>query len=251
MKYIVAINQDDLPSFSPFIGRENVFPANTGYKIQQDGHLYYSKSDCYPARSVMFITIDPNVKFRRFDKLLSEILYAYRKSGSSGIVLNGCIGQNADGLISAIRRNLRTKIFIPSEMSGGAGALKIVSTSISGGTLGGLLRRYVSMYGNENTAVSAELVRSDFELPAFSGTGHELTLSQTQELITSHRTPSFYSDELETNYFNYSSGGKAHIVLFDNGKSLRRKVALAESLGINYCFLSYSETKDILSKIIV
>lgn len=250
MRYIIAINPSDFHTANIFSRYDDLTPAHTGFSVRSDGHLYAADQAASIHGGLLFITFEGMPSNRGCERLASEISFVYRRAGASGIVINGYEDMNADNLIGLLNRRLGAKIYISSEVKSDAGCIRIVSTAVSGGTLSDMLSGYVSKYGADNIAAAAELVRSDFTLPAFSGSGRELSLSDTQELIQKYRTPSFYSTELETNYFNYRKDGNLHMVLYDNGRSLKRKISLAQSLGISECFLSYSETKSIIENII-
>ena len=50
-------------------------------------------------------------------------------------------------------------------------------------------------------------------------------------------------------YFTYTAEGGTHFVLFDDVETLRRKVRLAQELGIQKAFLMYPEVADLLPEL--
>ena len=250
MRYIVAISPSELNNTSIFSHYENITPAHTGFVVKRDGHLYSAHRNSGVIGGLMFITFETDTRRQFYERLAGEISFVYRKKGFTGIVVNGPSNIKVDNLLGVLYKRLTKNIYLASEINSSSECCRIVSSAISGGTLRELLQSQIGRYGLEKTAFAAELVRSDFELPAFSGTGKTLTLNETISLIEKYKTPSFYSSDLETNYFNYQTDNKAHIVLYDNSESMRKKIALAASLGISVCFLSYCDTKHIIENII-
>ncbi len=249
MNYILAINPADYNSTDIFRSRPYLTPAITGLYVRRDGNLYISENIGSMEGCFLFITFEYNANIRNYERLAGEIIYVCRKYNTGGIILNGYEDTKADSLIRLLKKNIDIKIYISSEMKSSADCIKVVSSAISGGTLSDMLKSYGKVYGPEHIALAAELIRSDFTLPAFSGTGRELTLDQTRDIIEKYRTSSFYSSELETNYFTYKDSGKAHMVLYDNSYSIRRKILLGKSLGIREVFLNYGDTRNIIDRI--
>ena len=66
------------------------------------------------------------------------------------------------------------------------------------------------------------------------------------------RNPSvFFSSELCAHYFTYmSKENGAHFVLFDDAGSIRKKLHVANSLGIRQAVLSYPQVEDLLEDIL-
>ena len=60
----------------------------------------------------------------------------------------------------------------------------------------------------------------------------------------------FYSRTLGARYFTYRSGSGTRFVLFDDGDTLRRKIALGRQLGITRGLLTLPECGDILDEVI-
>ena len=114
------------------------------------------------------------------------------------------------------------------------------------GTYSQYLGSMCSRYGAQRLALELERIYMDFSLPSRSGVGSVLSERRFQEIYTGS---SFYSDALLANYTSYISGGNAHIVLWNDGKSLSQKLSQAVSAGIGHAFLYYPHVSDILSEI--
>ena len=58
--------------------------------------------------------------------------------------------------------------------------------------------------------------------------------------------PTFYSDALCARYFTLTRQGQTHFVLFDDARTLRRKLDLARQLGIRDALVMLPEVEDLL-----
>lgn len=244
----MIINPREISDFSN-LRRDNLTPCVAGFSIRRDGHFYVPNVSCFPKGGYMFITLPQNAAFRSCNMLAGEITRTAAKIGASGAVFDAGRGQNISSLTTAVSSRGNLKLYAPY-YSRAQNAAYIVSTAISGGNLRELIESCAEKFGAINTAVSCEMTRVDFLLPAMNGAGRDITLDETKRLIEKYRSPSFYSDDLEINYFGYRDRGQMHMVLYDNSGSLRRKAKLAASLGIDECFIPYAETKSIIEKII-
>ncbi len=116
----------------------------------------------------------------------------------------------------------------------------LVCTALSGGSLRALLEEAVKKYGAERVAVGVERVSMDFPLPCRSGYGAPLSQESLAALRRRYQTPVFFSEALCAKYFTYRACGKTRLVLFDDDETVRRKLALARSLGIRDAFTVYT-----------
>lgn len=127
----------------------------------------------------------------------------------------------------------------------------MVSTAISGGALEKRLEDAVSRYGAERIALCIDRSAEDFYLPAPQGSGRPLSREELHQRMESLSPSVFFSNELCAHYFTYmSQNSGAHFVLFDDVGSIRKKIALAEQLGIRQCFLLYRELDDLLPELL-
>ncbi len=127
------------------------------------------------------------------------------------------------------------------------GATLLIGTAVSGGSLKSLLERAVNRRAPESLALDLERVQMDFPLPCPTGCGTPLRHEGLLALQQKHHASIYYSRELAANYFTYPTERGTHFVLFDDAETLRRKVRLAESYGIQEAFVMYPEICDLLS----
>ena len=113
----------------------------------------------------------------------------------------------------------------------------LVTTAVSGGSLRELLESAIAQYGAKRLVTGMERVAMDFSLPCPSGEGTPLTPRQLAELRRDCGASVFFSESLCAKYFTCRRGGVWHFILFDDEETLRRKEALARSLGIESVFL--------------
>ncbi len=125
-----------------------------------------------------------------------------------------------------------------------AGATILLCTALSGGTLEGRLTQAVDQYGAEHLALDLQRLTMDFPLPCPGGQGTPLTLPQLEALAAGR--PTFYSDALCARYFTLTRQGQTHFVLFDDARTLRRKLELARQLGIRDALVMLPEVEDLL-----
>ena len=125
-----------------------------------------------------------------------------------------------------------------------AGATILLCTALSGGTLEGRLTQAVDQYGAEHLALDLQRLAMDFPLPCPGGQGTPLTRSQLAALAAGRST--FYSDALCARYFTLTRQGQTHFVLFDDARTLRRKLDLARQLGIRDALVMLPEVEDLL-----
>ena len=130
-----------------------------------------------------------------------------------------------------------------------AGARLIIGTALSGGSLRAMLEEAAARCGAQRLALDLERVRMDFPLPCQTGCGTPLTRSELAALRERHPISTYYSRELMANYFTYTENRSTHFVLFDDAGTLRKKAALAQSLGIQEAFLMYPEVPDIIAEL--
>ena len=129
------------------------------------------------------------------------------------------------------------------------GAVAVVSSAISGGSFEAHLRHALKLRPASGLALGIELTRMDFTLPEKSGHGREMRREELNAIFDKKRGRSFFSEELCAFYFRYAECGKNHMVLFDNERSVSRKLAIAEKLGFGKAFFYYPELRSMGSVI--
>lgn len=117
----------------------------------------------------------------------------------------------------------------------------LISSALSGGSLSARLTEARDRYGAERVVLALERMSEDFVLPSPSGQGTPLSPQQLEQLRRQVRPAIYWSGELCARYFTYRSGGQVHFVLFDDGGSLAKKLALARELGITSAIAPWAE----------
>lgn len=125
----------------------------------------------------------------------------------------------------------------------------LIGTAVSGGSLRELLEDAVRLYGAKRITLDVQRLAMDFPLPCPSGEGRILTRRELATLRARSSAPVYFSRELCARYFTYCAGPEARLVLFDDARTLREKLRLARSLGIEDAFFMYPEIEDILEEI--
>ena len=148
-------------------------------------------------------------------------------------------------------RNAGSKRMSPESLAAASShTVVLLPTALSGGTLSGHIGDALEKYGPGRLALEIERVRMDFALPAVTGTGQDLSAVELQALIDQYKPNSFLSKELCANYFTYRDKKGTHFVLYDNAASIRRKLAVAASLGVDSALMFYPHVADIIDKIL-
>ncbi len=187
--------------------------------------------------------------------LIMEILGECDKNSFRGIVLDTGGKSTTQLMLLAGRLAMeaserRLKVIVHDVLSGASERTAILlPTALSGGTLTGHIGEAVDKYGAGRVALEIERVRMDFSLPATQGTGKELTAGELQSLVEQYNPQSFLSKDLCAYYFTYNDKKGTHFVLYDNGASIKRKLAVASKMGIEDAFIFYPHVADIIDQI--
>ncbi|MCD7928997.1 MAG: hypothetical protein LUF86_02410 [Clostridiales bacterium] len=120
----------------------------------------------------------------------------------------------------------------------------LISSALSGGTLRGRLNGALERMGKDRVVLAVERMAMDFSLPAVSGQGQPLTQRELAALREQHQPKCWYSGEFCAWYFTYEREGQVHLVLYDDGESVRRKLLLAKELGMAQALVAWAEVKD-------
>lgn len=122
----------------------------------------------------------------------------------------------------------------------------LIGTAVSGGSLREYLRAAVRRRGAEHLALDVQRLRMDFTLPSFSPEGRPLSAEDFEKIRLQSGASVFFSEPLGARYFTYRAGTETHFVLFDDAETLKAKLRLARSLGIEDAFFMFPEVKDLL-----
>lgn len=148
------------------------------------------------------------------------------------------------------RRGL--SFYLPESYSNYSKTAKImISSALSGGTLQQRLKEAVDLYGNDRVVLCIDRTAEDFYLPAPKGAGRPLSRDELHKRIEALDPSIFFSNELCSHYFTYMSRDSgAHFILFDDLGSIRKKISVAEEVGIRRFFLFYSQIDDLLPQLL-
>lgn len=150
--------------------------------------------------------------------------------------------------LEPLLRDCGRTLYVPEHYAAAAeGALVLIGTAISGGTLTQRLEQAVRQYGPHRLALDLERLRMDFPLPCPSGQGQPLSAGVLEQLRQGQSV--FYSDALCARYFTRSGSGGTHMVLFDDAQTLRRKLALGRDMGIRDALVMLPEAEDIAEEL--
>ena len=230
--------------------------AHMAYRVGGGPHLFRSNQPI-PARGGLMYIDDGGFDGRGTpDAFCQEVVRECAARGFGGVV---CAFDRKLPLLSAVVEQLgpmlvrQGRSFYVSEPYGRCTATGrvLIPTALSGGSLRQRLGEAAERYGAGRVALAVERTAADFFLPSPDGQGRPLT---REELAAKRRelSPSvFFSDELCARYFTYMNRQNgAHFVLFDDAGSIRKKLRLAEALGIDRALLCYPEVSDLMGDIL-
>ena len=230
--------------------------AHMAYRVGGGPHLFRSSQPNPPRGGLMYID-DGGFDGRGTpDAFCQEVVRECAARGFGGVIF---AFDRRLSLLSAVVEQLgpmlarQGRSFYVSEPYGRHTAVGrvLIPTALSGGSLRQRLSEAAERYGAGRVALAVERTAADFFLPSPDGQGRPLT---REELAAKRRelSPSvFFSDELCARYFTYMNRQSGtHFVLFDDAGSIRKKLRLAEALGIDRALLCWPEVSDLMGDIL-
>lgn len=230
--------------------------AHVAYRVGGGPHLFRSNLPI-PVRGGFMYIDDSGFDGRGTpDTFCQEVVRECSARGFGGVI---CAFDRSLPLLATIVTQLgpmlarQSRSFYVSEPYGRhtATGRVLIPTALSGGSLRQRLSEAAERYGTGRVALAVERSAEDFFLPSCNGQGRPLT---REELAAKRKelSPSiFFSDELCARYFTYMNRQSgAHFVLFDDAGSIRKKLRLAEAMGIDRALLFYPEVSDLLPDIL-
>lgn len=185
--------------------------------------------------------------------LSREVLRLCLRRSFSGVVLDlpdvpcpgsQALAQQLDGL----RLRYGRRLYVPPACAEAAPHGQVlVCTALSGGSLRELLREACGRYGPQRIALDLQRLMMEFPLPCPTGVGTPLTVQELQQRQRGRSV--YYCGDLCARYFTRRQGSETRFVLFDDADTLRRKIALAEGLGIGEGFFMWPEVADIAASL--
>lgn len=110
----------------------------------------------------------------------------------------------------------------------------LADCAVSGGTLEAFLRACMELTKGQ-FCVRIAPIAMDFPLPSPGGKGVSISQDKLERLKKAHAC--HFSSALQMNYLTYLEDSQLHGVLFDTKETVRKKLALAESLGVPMAML--------------
>lgn len=141
-------------------------------------------------------------------------------------------------------RSLGMDFYLPEAYASSApGASLLISSSVTDGACGDFYRNAVFKYGASRVALVFEPVCIDFEMPSPRADGSDrLSPAELDEIMRREKAIPYYSHELTANYFTYrSADGKSRFALFDDSRSMVRKLDAARRAGFREAFVCYPD----------
>ncbi len=230
--------------------------AHLAYRVGGGPHLFRANGPVTPQGGLMVIDDSGFSGGGEAAGFCNEVLRECAARKFTGVVCQfldrpAPVLMEAVGKLGELCRGRGLKFYV-SEPYGAAApsAGVMLSTALSGGSLRGRLEAAGESFGPGRLAVWIERAAEDFLLPSPSGTGAPLTVEELERRRTEQGADVFFSAELCAHYFTYMAGEKGHFVLFDDAGSIRKKLRLAEGLGIRTAFLPYETAGDLLGELL-
>ena len=230
--------------------------AHMAYRVGGGPHLFRSSQPNPPRGGLMYID-DSGFDGRGTpDAFCQEVVRECAARGFGGVI---CAFDRKLPLLSAVVEQLgpmlvrQGRSFYVSEPYGRCTATGrvLIPTALSGGSLRQRLGEAAERYGAGRVALAVERTAADFFLPSPDGQGRPLTREELKARLEERSPSVFFSDELCARYFTYMNRQSgAHFVLFDDAGSIRKKLRLAEALGIDRALLCYPEVSDLMGDIL-
>ena len=230
--------------------------AHMAYRVGGGPHLFRSNQPI-PARGGLMYIDDGGFDGRGTpDAFCQEVVRECAARGFGGVI---CAFDRKLPLLSAVVEQLgpmlvrQGRSFYVSEPYGRCTATGrvLIPTALSGGSLRQRLGEAAERYGAGRVALAVERTAADFFLPSPDGQGRPLTREELKARLEERSPSVFFSDELCARYFTYMNRQNgAHFVLFDDAGSIRKKLRLAEALGIDRALLCYPEVSDLMGDIL-
>jgi hypothetical protein len=143
------------------------------------------------------------------------------------------------------------KLYVPLSYAEAAPKAHIlIPSAVTGGSYQDYLSRMLYKYTPERAAIYFEPMCIDFIMPMPTGVNDHISRPELDALIRRLNAVSYYSRELGAYYFTYRDDEKrSRFVLFDDERSMIKKMATARQTGYREAFLLYSDARDSLSQL--
>ncbi|MDL2288124.1 hypothetical protein LJC32_01940 [Oscillospiraceae bacterium OttesenSCG-928-F05] len=126
----------------------------------------------------------------------------------------------------------------------------LISSAVTGGSFQEKLQSAFAKVGPDRAVLMIEPVATDLLMPSPDGEGETLSRTALEALIEKEGALPYMSQELCACYFTYrDSAGGSHFVLFDDARSIVKKLAAAKDMGFREATVLYPEVRDVLDKL--
>ncbi|NLB29342.1 MAG: hypothetical protein GX823_03835 [Clostridiales bacterium] len=223
-------------------------PAHMVYRIRGT-RLYFASGAQNIRGGVMVIGTSTYTGGGPAEGLLDDIAAEIKKREFEGVVLDN--GGNMSPIHTALAARIVSAfrplpVYLSEQLASVVpGSVALIQTALSGGSLERHLFTAIERHGAGHVAVECDRICMDFKLPAKAGAGKSIDKNRLEQLLSRHKP--FYSSDLYVRYFTYKAENSRHMVLYDDGESMDRKLKLAARLGISRAFLYYPNTYDIIA----
>lgn len=227
--------------------------AHVAYRIDNEGAFSSCPLSPQVRGGMMVLSDGDGCEIRDHTALCKSIWQECALRGFGGVVADfeqpftedRCTFLNL--LCGVLRRNGR-RLFVPESYGCEVrGAMVLICTAISGGTLRQRLEEAKREFG-DRVALDLQRVRMEFPLPCPGGEGCPIT-GETLDKLLCEEPAVFFSEDLCAKYFVRVCGCEPRFVLFDDAQTLHRKLRLAQGMGITTAFVMYPEVEDILGEL--
>ncbi len=178
--------------------------------------------------------------------VLAAICSRAQQSGIHGVFIDSEKAFTKD--LSPYLHQKSVNIFMPFSKDLCRGAIPVIETELSGGSLSEHLESACGVF--PRFAVSVMRSAYDIPLPADRNEPPELSQKALRTLISSHDPDIFFSPQLMCKYFLINRDrDSVRLILFDDAETVSGKLRLAKKHGASHAFLVYREIADIFDDI--
>lgn len=227
--------------------------AHVAYRVGPDGHLHGTPLHAALQGGMMVLGETEESRFDAPDILCREILRSCLRRCFSGIVLDFPLPPDPQRLNFAQRLEHWTtqyhrRLYAPENYAPQLPKSKILlCTALTHGRLQQRLEEMSAQHTPQRLALDLQRLAMDFPLPAPNGQGTPLSPAALAQRSRGQNI--YFSEDLCARYFTHQQNGRTHFVLFDDSHTLRRKMALAQQLGIGEAFVMLPEVDDLLEEL--
>ena len=225
--------------------------AHIAFRVSEDGVLLQRPLPPSLQGGVMVLQCQAAIPANRAETLAREVMHICICRNFSGILLTA---PSAADISPAVRRlqqlatQHRRRLYVPETYARTAPeASVLICTALSGGSLRQRLEQATQQHGAARIALDLQRLMMVFPLPCPDGEGRSLSLMEFRQRRQGHSV--YYCDELCAHYFTQQHSGQTRFVLYDDADTLRRKMELAENLGIAESFIAWPEAADLLPQL--